>query len=90
MKFLNIENNEESEEEDDFDNDEKLIIDTPIYDNKINSYIVDTPKVPEEIIATPFSGTNIFILLNNEYFTINISEYESIKTNNNNIDLLEL
>jgi hypothetical protein len=85
------ENNEESEEEDDFDNDEKLIIDTPIYGNKIKSYnIVDTLKVPKEIIATPFSLTNIFILLNSEYFTTYTSECDSLKTNNNNIDLLEL
>ena len=81
---------EESEDEDDFDSIGKLIIDTPIYNNKIKSYIVDTPKIPKEIIATPFSGTNTFILLNNECFTTNTNEYESLKTNNYNIDLAEL
>ena len=84
------ENNEESEDEDDFDSIGKLIIDTPIYDNKIKSYIVDTPKVPKEIIATPFKGIYTFIIPNNEYYIIGCSECDNPKTNNYNIDLAEL
>ena len=84
------ENNEESEDEDDFDSIGKLIIDTPIYDNKIKSYIVDTPKVPKEIIATPFKGIYTFIIPNNEYYIIGSSECDNPKTNNYNIDLAEL
>ncbi len=67
-----------------------LIIDTPIYDNKIKSYIIDTPKIPKEIIATPFKGIYTFIIPNNEYHIIGSSECDNSETNNYNIDLVEL
>ncbi|MBY0580779.1 MAG: hypothetical protein K2P53_03760, partial [Rickettsiales bacterium] len=84
------ENNKKSEDEDDFDSIGKLIIDTPIYDNKIKSYIIDTPKIPKEIIATPFKGIYTFIIPNNEYHIIGSSECDNSETNNYNIDLVEL
>ncbi len=90
---------EENKEENSIDTDEKLInLNIPIYRKETEYNLLETPKILEEIVTTPFFITsfkqiNLLIKADSEYFLShinNFNEYPNLEASNFNIDLIEI